>query len=43
MKLVPRGLGQVDADAKRVRAHLEANQGAAPPQQIGITGGAHLY
>jgi hypothetical protein len=36
-----RGADQVDAYANHIRAHVEANQGAAPAQRDCITGTAH--
>lgn len=30
-------------DARRIREHLEANDGVAPKQRTGATGGAHIY
>ena len=43
MTLHRRNLDQVDAYATRIREHLEAHQGTAPTQRIGVTGGAHMY
>jgi hypothetical protein len=43
MTLHLRNLDQVDAYATRIRAHLEAHDGLAPQQRVGVTGGAHMY
>jgi hypothetical protein len=38
-----RGADQLDSYTRRIRAALEAQQGAGPKQRVGVTGGPVLH